>query len=155
MNVTFRCPQCDRTSRVDLESEVQSFVCPLCEHAFAVPADVFSQGEILECLICPCKELYLRKDFSQRLGVLIIAIGIFASSVTWFYHMIYTTFGILFASALLDVGVYLFVGNLLQCYRCHAEYRSLVGIDDGKPFSLETHERHRQQVARLAQTGDN
>ena len=55
------------------------------------------------------------------------------------------TFGILFATALIDVVLYLTVGNLLQCYRCQAQYRGVPGLENHEPFDLETHEKHRQQ----------
>ncbi len=93
----------------------------------------------------------MRKDFSQRLGVAIIVTGFAASSVAWFYERPIITYAILFATALMDVVLYLIVGNLLQCYRCHCEYRDVPGIDDHEAFSLEKHERFRQRAARLAQ----
>ncbi len=93
----------------------------------------------------------MRKNFSQRLGLAIVIVGFAASSVAWGLHMIYTAYGILFATALIDVALYLTVGNLLQCYRCSAAYRDLAGWQEHEPFNLETHERLRQQAARLEQ----
>ena len=93
----------------------------------------------------------MRKNFSQRLGVTIVVAACVASAITWGFHMRYATYGILFAAALLDFAFYLVVGNLLQCYRCHTEYRGLVGLEHNEPFSLETHERYRQQAIRLAE----
>jgi hypothetical protein len=63
--------------------------------------------------------------------------------------MTYLTFGILFATALFDVLLLALVGNSLVCYRCGAEYRDVEGIEDHGAFNLETHERYRQQAARL------
>ncbi len=62
------------------------------------------------------------------------------------------TYAILFVMALIDVLLYVLVGNLLQCYRCQAQYRGVAGLEGRERFHLETHERHRQQVARLKQT---
>ncbi|HEY2761947.1 MAG TPA: hypothetical protein VGI75_14420, partial [Pirellulales bacterium] len=59
------------------------------------------------------------------------------------------TFGILFATALVDVALYLIVPNALMCYRCGAMYRGAAEIDSHGSFNLETHERHRQQKIRL------
>ena len=77
-----------------------------------------------------------------------MVIAAVTSSIAWGYHMQYLTYGILFTAALLDLGLYFSVGNLLQCYRCHAEYRGLECLDSGAAFSLETHERYRQQAIR-------
>jgi hypothetical protein len=93
--------------------------------------------------------LFVRKDFSQRLGVAIVVAGFLISSVFWYYRMPLWTYGVLFATALIDVVLYLTVGNVLQCYRCHAQYRGLPGLEHHQPFNLETHEKHRQQRIRL------
>jgi len=103
--------------------------------------------------MCGCRELYVRKDFSQRLGLTIVVAAMILSSITWGFHWRYATYGILFAAALFDVTLYFSVGNLLQCYRCRAEYRGLSGLDEREPFNLETHEKFRQQAARLAEAG--
>jgi hypothetical protein len=95
--------------------------------------------------------LYVRKDFSQTVGVTIVVIGFVASSVAWYFRQPLLTYGILFATALIDVVLYVTVGNLLQCYRCHAQYRGVEGLDQHESFNLETHEKYRQQAIRLAQ----
>jgi hypothetical protein len=87
------------------------------------------------------------------LGVSIVVVGFIASSIAWGFHMIYTTYAILFATALIDVTLYFLVGNVLQCYRCRAEFRQLADLSRHEPFHLETHERYRQQAARLRAAG--
>jgi hypothetical protein len=108
-------------------------------------------GHFARCLICGCRELFVRSNFPQKLGVAIVVTGVVASSVAWYYHMRFVTLGILFATALIDVVLYLLVGTLSQCYRCHAEYRGLEDPEQHGAFDLETHERFRQQAARLEQ----
>lgn len=76
-------------------------------------------------------------------------IGFAASCVTWAYQMLVPTFAILFATAAVDVLLYLFMPECLTCYRCGARYRDAGGPHGG--FDLETHERHRQQKIRLAE----
>jgi len=73
-----------------------------------------------------------------------------ASCVTWGMTMPIATFGILFATALIDVVLYLVVPDALMCYRCGATYRLGSGTGGHGPFNLETHERYRQQAARMA-----
>jgi hypothetical protein len=58
---------------------------------------------------------------------------------------------VLFATALIDVILYFAVGNVLQCYRCQAQYRGIPGLENYTGFNLETHEKHRQQKIRLAE----
>jgi len=93
--------------------------------------------------------LFIRKDFPQRVGVVLVAIGIIGSSIAWYYANVYWTFGILFATALIDVVLYLMVGDALMCYRCHAQYRSVEEMETHGEFELETHEKYRQLAARL------
>jgi len=150
MNVTFACPQCDQTTRQEIEPATRQVVCTSCQHAItSLPPD--AAEPLRRCLVCGCGELFVRKNFSQRLGLTIVVAAMVLSSIAWGFHWRYTTYGILFAAALIDVILYFSVGNLLQCYRCRAEYRGLPELDLGEPFSLETHEKFRQQAARLAE----
>lgn len=151
MNVSFVCPKCDRPCRVEFDDNqsVESIGCAYCGRSVKVPPGAVENGRIHACLLCPSQELFVRKDFSQRLGITIIAIGFVASAITWFFHYIVATYAILFASAMIDVGLFLVVGNVLECYRCHAHYRDLAGLSEHGAFNLETHERHRQQLIRL------
>ena len=77
--------------------------------------------------------------------------GFIASSIAWSQYMTVLTFAILFATALIDVALYLIVGEALECYRCHAQYRTVAGLANHSAFSLETHERYRQLAARMAE----
>ena len=101
------------------------------------------------CLVCPSTELFVRKDFPQRLGVAIVIAGFALSCVFWAYDEVIVTFAVLFATALIDVVLYLTMGNVLECYRCHAQYRGLPEFDDYEQFDLEAYEKHRQQSLRL------
>jgi hypothetical protein len=85
----------------------------------------------------------------------IVVVGIVASSIAWGYTFVIATFAILFATALVDVVLYLIVPDALMCYRCGAQYRMAEGMSRHGAFNLETHERHRQQVARLAGRQDH
>ena len=147
MQVTFRCPHCDATARASLALDGSPVVCPECE----LPLGSTTEGsdQLVRCLVCPSTELYVRKDFSQKLGVTIVVIGFVLSSIAWYYRQPLLTYGILFATALVDVVLYATVGDMLQCYRCHAQYRGLETLDRHAPFSLEPHERYRQQEIRL------
>ena len=56
-------------------------------------------------------------------------------------------------TAVLDALLYLLMGDVLTCYRCHCEYRGAEGLEEHAAFDLEVHEKYRQQAARLAQAG--
>jgi hypothetical protein len=151
MNVTFACPRCENPSRAELESAADALSCPNCETSIAIPPGAIGRENLERCLICPSRDLYLRKDFPQRLGVLIVVLGFAASTVTWAYSRPIWTFAILFATALVDVVLYLVMPSALVCYHCGAQYRNLPTGAGYPGFELEIHERYRQQAIRKGQ----
>ena len=151
MNLTFACPSCQKAARVDVVAGESGLECPHCGQRIEFPATAYDGTKLDRCLVCPSTDLFVRKDFPQRLGVGLVALGFAASCVTWAYGMVIPTFAILFATALADVVLYAVVPDALMCYRCHAQYRSLQGHEGHQAFNLETHERHRQLAARMAE----
>ncbi len=151
MNLTYACPQCDQGVRLQISSGDTVLECPHCKKTLSIPNGALTDGHVHRCLVCPSVDLFIRKDFPQRLGVGIVAVGILASCVTWAMSEIAMTFAILFATALIDVVLYLVVPDALMCYRCGTMYRQ-ADESGHEPFNLETHERYRQEAARLAGT---
>lgn len=149
MNVTYACPACQRATWSRFNADTKFLKCEACGQDLAVPEDAVEGSRVKRCLVCPSTDLFVRKDFPQRLGVFIVAVGIIGSSIAWYHAHLYWTFGILFATALIDVLLYSFVGDALMCYRCQAQYRGVAEMDSHGAFDLETHERHRQLTARL------
>ncbi|HET6884194.1 MAG TPA: hypothetical protein VFI31_28835 [Pirellulales bacterium] len=127
--------------------------CPHCHLEITNPPDAWNEGTLTRCLVCPSSDLFVRKDFPQRLGLAIVVLGFALSCVTWFFYWTTLTFAVLFVTALADFVLYLVVGDSLVCYRCGAEYRRLSSPQQHGAFDLETHERHRQHRARLDQAG--
>lgn len=152
MNVTFSCPGCHQAIRSAITADTAQLACPHCLQQINVPKDAISDGLIHRCVVCPSTELFVRKDFPQRLGVTLVVLGFITSSIAWGYYMVWLSFAILFATALVDLALYVLMGESLTCYRCHAQYR---GFHENLPhsgFDLETHERYRQMAARLKMT---
>jgi len=157
MRITFACPACHATATLDRVEERSTLECTSCGAALPVPAGALDwrpvgkagRATVRRCLVCPSGELFARKDFPQRLGVGIVVVGFAASCVTWGMRLLVPTFAILFATALLDVVLYLFMPECLVCYRCGSRYRGDGVCDEADGFDLETHERHRQGAARV------
>lgn len=154
MQITFDCPVCSAPVRLDDVESLAVLPCGRCGAALEAPADGFKpsgQGRpprLGRCLVCPSGDLFLRKDFPQRLGVGIVVVGLLASCVTWGMREMVATFAILFATAIVDLVLFLLVPDCVACYRCQARYRG-EGCEGFGVFDLETHERHRQQAARM------
>jgi DNA-directed RNA polymerase subunit RPC12/RpoP len=149
VNVTYACPACHEGVRHDFEAETKVLACPHCGGRVEIECDAVDDNQILSCLACPSTDLYIRKDFPQRVGVTLVVIGILGSTIAWAYASLFWTFGILFATALIDVLLYALVGDALMCYRCNAQYRGVKEMDTHGHFDLETHEKHRQMAARI------
>lgn len=150
MNITYSCPACGAGVRTDFRPGQNSLACPDCGQSVSLPEDALDGEALNRCLVCPSTDLFVRKDFPQRLGVGVVALGIVASCVAWGFHLPVLTFAILLATALIDVVLYLIVPDALMCYRCGAQYRLAGGMSRHGAFNLETHERYRQQAARMS-----
>jgi hypothetical protein len=149
MNVTYNCPACHHTTRATLAPDTAAITCAHCRQPINVPSGAISGRQIKRCLVCPSTELFARKDFPQRLGVALVIVGFVGSSIAWFNYQVLLTFAILFVTALVDLVLYIVMGESLTCYRCHAQYRGFEEIERHGGFDLETHERYRQMAARL------
>jgi DNA-directed RNA polymerase subunit RPC12/RpoP len=151
VQISYTCSQCQRSATAPLDKPTRELTCPHCAAVLVIPHDAVTDDGLRRCVVCPSEELFVRKDFPQRLGVGIVVVGIVLSTIAWYYHQIYLTYGIFFATAAIDFVLWLVMGNVLQCYRCQAQYRGIAGLDRFGGFDLETHEKHRQQLARLAE----
>lgn len=151
MNITYACPSCDEATRTDVAATDEHLDCPHCGQSITVPEDAFDGQRLRRCLVCPSHDLFVRKDFPQQLGVGIVVLGFAISCVTWYFYLVYATFAVLGATVLVDVVLFALMGNAVMCYRCHAQYRGVPNQDNFESFDLETHERYRQQAARLEQ----
>ncbi len=149
MNITYQCPACHTAVRQDISGASASLECSHCHDQIAIPENAISGDRLNRCLVCPSVDLYARKDFPQRLGVVLVIIGFVGSSIAWANYQVFWTFAILFATALIDLLLYVFMGESLTCYRCGAQYRGFADIEIHGGFDLETHERYRQLAARM------
>ena len=152
MNVTFCCPRCDQSARLSVEAGAAEIECPHCGQAIRIPPGAFDGETLTRCLVCPSTDLFVRKDFPQRLGVGLVALGIVGSSIAW---------GLQFAAVDLwnpvrhGAGRRRFVSDRargLDVLSLPGPVSMVPGQERHGAFNLETHERHRQQVARMAGT---
>jgi len=152
MRITYACPACPATVSCDGIESRAVLACPVCNATITVPENAFAAGalpRLVRCIVCPSTELFVRKDFPQRVGLAIVVAGLAASCVAWAWRELALTFAILFGTALVDVVLYLVMPDCLSCYRCGARYRGSGAIGTHGGFHLETHEKHRQEAARL------
>lgn len=146
MRIHYACPNCQVSHEAFWTKPGDPLRCEACGYSCPVFPEADGHAILSKCLICGSRDLFLRKDFPQRLGVLIVVIGFILSTIAWFYHRVLWSFAALFGTALVDLLLFITVGNLVECYRCHAQFRG--DQAQAPPFDLEVHERYRQQAAR-------
>lgn len=150
MQVGFRCPRCNEVSRVELNDSTAELACARGDWKREIRAEEVASGRPANCLVCGCRDLWRQKDFSQQLGLLLVGLGILLSTIAWAYTRPLLAIGILMVFALADLLLYVFMPDVLVCYRCGARYRH-VDLGEHRGFDLETNERYRQEAIRLKQ----
>lgn len=98
----------------------------------------------INCPACGCRDLFVRKDFPQKVGLAIVLIAgvafiALAAARTYFYLGALVLLG----AVLVDAIIYLFVGQVIVCYRCRAEIRDRPIDPSIGAFDLSTAEKYR------------
>ena len=106
------------------------------------PADA---GSLLKtCPECGCRDLFVRKDFPQKVGlavVVIAALGFVVLSAR--RTTMYLAVLVLLAAFLVDAVLYVFVPKVTVCYRCRAEFRGVPINPKHEGFELAVGEKYR------------
>jgi hypothetical protein len=96
------------------------------------------------CPACGCRDLFVRKDFPQRLGLGIVVVAavaflvLAANRATFYIGAL-----VLVAAAGLDAVLYLMVRKITVCYRCGAEFRRAPLNPRHEGFELAVAEKYR------------
>jgi hypothetical protein len=149
MNIRFACPICEYPGRLDPGR--RQWQCPHCDHLLHLPAEPAMRAELSSCVLCGNGELYKKKDFPHSLGMGILVLACLASTVSYWLYAKWWTWAILLGSAAFDGLLYLWVKDVIVCYRCQAHYRGVPARAEHKPFELSVHERYRQERLRREQ----
>lgn len=108
-------------------------------------------GAPQSCLVCGSADLYKKKNFPHWLGMTILTVACVGFLFFMGQHEPYWAWIVLLVSAAFDGLLYLAVGDVVVCYRCHAHYPGVPTGAEYKPFELATHERYRQEKIRREQ----
>lgn len=148
MNVRFACPMCDLPIKLTLPASQAS--CPHCDHLVALQP-VAADDSLTCCVVCENADLYRKKDFPHGLGLTILTLACLGSAIPYYLYHQWLTWTILIGTAVFDGLLYLWVGDVVVCYRCNAHYRGVKQCDVARPFDLGTGERYRQEKIRREQ----
>jgi hypothetical protein len=149
VKVRFPCPICDCPGKLEppARSDWQCLACDHRLHADAPPAD----GSLPHCLLCGNHELYKKKDFPHALGMAVLVVACLVSFFTYGMYEKWLTWAILIGTAAFDGLLFLWVGDVVVCYRCGAQHRGLTPGPEHRPHELAVAERYRQERIRREQ----
>ena len=147
VSVTFCCPRCQCTNRLDVAAS-DVVRCDSCGWERAASPDNFSGDKPVRCLACGCDDLWRQKNFSPRIGLLMVGAAILLSTIAYALWQPVLALVILMGFALVDALLYLFMQDVSVCYRCAARHAGFELADAHHTFDLEVAERYRQERLR-------
>lgn len=104
-----------------------------------------SGEQLQQCPACGCRDLFIRKDFPQKLGLAIVVIAAVAFLVLAASRQRFWLGAIvLLAAVVVDAVMYFFVPRITVCYRCRAEFRDRPINPAHEGFELAVAEKYRQ-----------
>jgi hypothetical protein len=133
--------------RVASGSQVR-VICSECDHMLDLQ---FPSGPPTICTICSNHELYKKKNFPHWLGLAILTAACVGFLVLMYRFEVGWAWVVLLGSAAFDGLLYLWVGDVIVCYRCAAHYYGIQPGPEHKPFELVVGERYRQERLRREQ----
>jgi ribosomal protein S14 len=121
-----------------------SVACPRCRSPISIELEVDSAQlkDLKKCPICGGQEFFIRKDFPQRLGLMLVVIFGVVATIFYYRENIVATCATLFGLVVIDAAIYLFVGKVTVCYKCRAEFRQVAYNPDHGGFDLATSEKY-------------
>jgi hypothetical protein len=149
MQLVFRCPRCEHSNVSATAESAPQLSCDSCHWQREIPPGDIVGGRPLRCLACGCDDLWRQKDFPQRLGLLMVGLGILFSTIAWARMEPVLAIGILMGFALIDMVLFFVMPDVLVCYRCGARHRGANPSAEHPRFELDIHERYRQEAIRL------
>lgn len=107
---------------------------------------IAAKEPLTQCPNCGCRDLFVRKDFPQKLGMTIVVLAgmtflwLAASRSSFYLGAI-----LLLVAVLIDAAMYFFVGKVTVCYRCRSEFRDVPINPRHEAFELAIAEKYRQR----------
>ena len=99
---------------------------------------------LTSCPACGCRDLFVRKDFPQKLGLGIVVLAgggflVLAARPATFYLGVW----VLVAATAVDALLYLFVRRVTVCYQCRRTFRGVPLNPQHGGFELAVAEKYR------------
>ena len=132
--IAFSCPRCGAEALAGVDGKGR---CPGCgaEPALDVPESASRDRLIESCPACGSTNLYVQRDFNQKVGIGIVAVGAALAPFTPYYAS-------LVVAALVDAALYAVLPEITVCYRCHAHFRGFARNPRHTAFDLHIAEQY-------------
>lgn len=132
--IAFACPACGREATGGAGGRG---ICTACgrETTLDVSGLAGDPPRVEHCPACSGRQLYVQRDFNQKVGLGIVVVGALLVPFTPFYSS-------LFAAAIVDAILYALVPEITVCYRCHAHFRGFARNPQHHPFDLHLAEQY-------------
>jgi hypothetical protein len=150
MIVRFACPACGQPGRIDTTAH-REWQCPSCDHFLRTAHAARADASLNVCAICGNTELYKKKLLPHWLGLTILGTACLAFLALNLLYLQWWAWAALIGSAVFDGLLYLWVPDVVICYRCDAHHSGLESTTEFQPFELVIAERYRQERIRREQ----
>ena len=146
MQIRYHCPTDGCVAIIEyepLETSGPTMECPRCHvrHPMQISDSIRREHLVDRCVVCGGSELFIRKDFPQRLGVAVV--GVFGLAALYYFTVsVLIAWSILGAAVFVDLVIYAFLGKVTTCYACRAEYRKCLLNPAHEGFDLATSEKY-------------
>lgn len=145
MRVRTRCPaeSCRHSFESTVDAQTRELGCPVCGRSILWNHDAVSGTNLKVCPVCACEEMFIRKDFPQRLGLAMVIVVGLASCWLFARGQLLWSLGVLVGLVLVDLAIYGFVPKITSCYRCRTEFLDAPHDPQHVGFDLATSEKYR------------
>lgn len=144
----FECPACKiDSSQVGIEPD-GTMRCEHCDWTKPVVERSLEGERLFRCPLCGTDEMYVQKDFPERVGLLIVVSGVVIASIFWYNYSWIGAIGTLVVFGVIDWILFHTRKEVTVCYRCLSQFRDMDVNPEHKAHDLAIGERFRQERIR-------
>ena len=147
MDVRCPCPECDSEVRIPDAHAGAPLVCK-CGWTGKLADPLVADAGLNACPVCGTEDLYLQKDFPERVGFALVMAGVVGASYFWYHYSALGAIGVLIGFGVLDWIFFHTRPDVVICYRCLSQFRGVPLNPAHRAFDLAVHERYRQERLR-------
>lgn len=147
IHVRFECPKCGLEQRIDDLANAEKAACS-CGWSEPIAHEALDGDRMARCPLCGTEDMYVQKDFPERIGLLLVVSGLALATYAWYHYSWIGTFGTLFGFFAVDWILFHTRKDVTVCYRCNAQFRDMAENPAHRAFDLGIGEHYRQERIR-------